>query len=83
MQKIRGFSFCFSFKKDNILFAKKKSKIEKMSILFIFFKRYFEIPNKNEKNDSIGNKMNVSKKNTVQKKKMKILVNKKKKLNKK
>ena len=40
-----------------------------MSVLFIFFKRYFEIPNKNEKNDSIGNKRNVSKKNTVQKKK--------------
>ena len=53
-----------------------------MSVLFIFFKRYFEIPNKNEKNDSIGNKMNVSKKKHSAKKKMKILVNKKKKLNK-
>ena len=40
-----------------------------MSVLFIFFKRYFEMQNKNEKNDSFWNKRIVSKKNDAEKKK--------------
>ena len=81
MQKNKRCSILLLFKKKIIFCLRKKIKNQKISVVFIFFKRYFEIPNKNGKNDSIGNKRNVLKK-THYKKREEILVNKKKELNK-